>query len=75
MTIDKTIEAIEEIPDNSNVEVYPASYDSEEVLASFKGSDLKQLAAELQQLREFVGSSGRMEQEYALWQLNRGESK
>jgi len=25
-------------------------------LASFKGSDLKQLAAELQQLREFVGA-------------------
>ena len=43
--------------------------------AAFCGLKRQHLAAELKELREFVGSSGRMEQEYALWQLNRGESK
>lgn len=33
--MNKLIAAIEALPDTSNVEAYPANYDSDEVLASF----------------------------------------
>jgi hypothetical protein len=45
--MNKLIAAIEALPDTSNVEAYPANYDSDEVLASFKGKDLKALVAQL----------------------------
>ena len=47
MTIDKTIEAIDELPDID----YVHCYDYE-----IRTDDLKALAAELKELREFVGA-------------------
>lgn len=49
MSIEQKIKAL---PDNSNVEAYPANYDSDDVLASFKGKDLKALVAKAEQTAE-----------------------
>lgn len=61
MTIDKTIEEIDELPDTDNVHCY--DYE-------IRTDDLKALAAELKQLREFVGAmnSVGIEEWYGRWQ-------
>ena len=57
MTIDKTIEAIETLPDDTMLRI--ELHDSDGAYAAYgyiAGPDLKALAAELKELREFVGA-------------------